>query len=91
MAKRPKPPKSALLKRDTDLPLVSRPILPPDTRQACLPFDPMPRRIEPCLARLANKIPSGEEWQYEIKFDGYRLAVHVELNGIRIITRGGHN
>lgn len=91
MAKRSKPPKSAPLKRDIDLPLVSRPILPPDTRQARLPFDPMPTRIEPCLARLANKVPTGEEWQYEIKFDGYRLAIHVELNGIRIITRGGHN
>lgn len=26
-----------------------------------------------------------------MKWDGYRLAIHVELNGIRIITRGGHN
>lgn len=91
MAKRSKLPKSAPLKRDIDLPLVSRPILPADTRQARLPFDAMPSRIEPCLAKLTDKVPSGDEWQYEIKWDGYRLAIHVELNGIRIITRGGHD
>jgi bifunctional non-homologous end joining protein LigD len=90
MVKRPKSPKSAPLKRDVDLPLVSRPISPPDPRQARLPFDPMPSRIEPCLALLTSKVPKGEEWQYEIKWDGYRLAIHVELNGVRIITRGGH-
>ena len=91
MAKRSKLPKSAPLKRDIDLPLVSRPILPADTRQARLPFDAMPSRIEPCLAKLTDKVPSGDEWQYEIKWDGYRLAIHVELNGIRTITRGGHD
>lgn len=91
MVKRPKPPKSAPLKRDVDLPLVSRPILPPDPRQARLPFDPMPLRIEPCLALLSQKVPKGPEWRYEIKWDGYRLAIHVELSGVRFLTRGGHN
>lgn len=91
MVKRPRPPKSAPLKRDLDPPLVSRPITSPDPRQGRIPFDPMPERIEPCLALLASKVPAGEQWQYEIKWDGYRLAIHVELNGIRIITRGGHN
>jgi bifunctional non-homologous end joining protein LigD len=91
MVKRSKPPRSAPLKRDVDLPLVSRPIPVPDPRQSRLLFDPMPARIEPCLALLADKVPLGDEWQYEIKWDGYRLAIHVELNGVRIITRGGHN
>jgi bifunctional non-homologous end joining protein LigD len=91
MVKRPKSPKSAPLKSDVDLPLVSRPITSPDPRQGRIPFDPMPERIDPCLALLAAKVPTGEQWQYEIKWDGYRLAVHVELNGVRIITRGGHN
>ena len=91
MIKRPKSPRSAPLKRDVDQPLVSRPILTPDPRQSRLLFDPMPARIEPALALLAGKVPSGPEWQYEVKWDGYRLAIHVELNGVRIITRGGHN
>ncbi len=91
MVKRPKPPRSSPLRRDTEYPVVSRPIIAPDPRQGRIPFDPMPDRIEPCLALLAPKVPTGEQWQYEIKWDGYRLAIHVELNGVRIITRGGHN
>jgi len=91
MVKRPKSSRSAPLKREVDPPLVSRPILAPNPRQARLPFDPMPSRIEPCLALLSQKVPKGEEWRYEIKWDGYRLAIHVGLNGVQIITRGGHN
>jgi len=91
MVKRPKSPRSAPLRRDVDEPIVSRPIIPPDPRQAKLLFDPMPDRIEPALALLSDKVPTGPEWQYEVKWDGYRLAIHVELNGIRIITRGGHD
>jgi len=51
----------------------------------------MPARIEPCLALLKQKPPKGPEWAFEIKWDGYRLAVHIEPTGIRIITRGGHD
>lgn len=91
MVKRQKHPRSAPLRRDVDQPLVSRPIVAPDPLQSRLLFDPMPARIEPALALLADKVPTGPEWQYEVKWDGYRLALHVELNGIRIITRGGHN
>lgn len=92
MAKRPpKSPKSAPLKRDIDLPLVSRPIRQRDPRQPTLPFDPMPERIEPCLALLSSKVPSGADWSYEVKWDGYRLAIHVEPNSVRVITRGGHD
>jgi bifunctional non-homologous end joining protein LigD len=35
--------------------------------------------------------PTGPDWAYEIKWDGYRLAVHIEPKGVRIITRGGHD
>jgi bifunctional non-homologous end joining protein LigD len=89
MAKRP--PKSAPLLRETERPLVSRPIRRRDARQPELPFDPMPARIEPCLAQLAKKPPKGEQWVYEIKWDGYRLAIHVEPGRVRVITRGGQD
>ena len=56
-----------------------------------VPFDPMPVRIEPCLALLKPIMPSGSDWLYEIKWDGYRLAIHIEQSQIRIITRGGHD
>ncbi|MBP2527903.1 bifunctional non-homologous end joining protein LigD [Rhizobium sp. PvP099] len=52
----------------------------------------MPSRIEPCLALLASKPPEGPAWGYEVKWDGYRVAVHAELGGkVRILTRGGHD
>ena len=92
MARKPPTiPKSVSLKRDVEAPRVSRPIQPRDPRQPTLPFDPMPDRIEPCLALLSSKVPTGPEWSYEVKWDGYRLAIHVEPNAIRILTRGGHD
>lgn len=51
----------------------------------------MPARIEPCLALLKSVPPKGRDWAFEIKWDGYRLAIHVEPSGIRVITRGGHD
>ncbi|MBY2918443.1 ATP-dependent DNA ligase [Rhizobium leguminosarum] len=88
-----KPPrqKSQPLLRETDLPVRSRPLKARDPAQPQLPFDPMPDRIEPCLALLKAKPPSGPDWIYEIKWDGYRVAVHIEPNSVRIITRGGHD
>lgn len=54
--------------------------------------DPMPERVEPCLALLASKVPSGQDWAFEVKWDGYRLAVHIGPGRtVRIITRGGHD
>jgi bifunctional non-homologous end joining protein LigD len=53
--------------------------------------DPMPARIEPCLALLVSKPPVGSQWIFEVKWDGYRLAVHKEQEGVRVITRGGHD
>jgi bifunctional non-homologous end joining protein LigD len=60
-------------------------------RQRGLQFDPMPERVEPCLALLQSKPPEGDDWAFEVKWDGYRLAVHVEPGKIRVITRGGHD
>ncbi|QJP14651.1 ATP-dependent DNA ligase [Starkeya sp. ORNL1] len=53
--------------------------------------DPMPARIEPCLALLVSKPTVGPIWAFEIKWDGYRLAIHVEPGGVRVLTRGGHD
>ena len=91
MVKKPRPPKSRPLLADDRVGIQTRPLKPRDPTQPHLPFDPMPERIEPCLAKLASKPPSGDEWAYEIKWDGYRLAIHFGPMGIRILTRGGHD
>ena len=71
--------------------LQSRPVRRRDPEQPSLPFDPIPDRVEPCLALLRPAPPEGPEWLFENKWDGYRLAIHIEPKGVRIITRGGHD
>ncbi|MDW9906043.1 ATP-dependent DNA ligase [Sinorhizobium meliloti] len=55
------------------------------------PPDPMPARVDPCLAILVDKPPKGSDWAFEVKWDGYRLSVHIEPGRVRIITRGGYD
>ncbi|MBW9117725.1 non-homologous end-joining DNA ligase [Rhizobium cauense] len=74
-----------------DKPIRSRARKPRDPSQPKLPLDPMPARIEPCLALLKPCPPIGPEWTYEIKWDGYRIAVHLNNGQVRILTRGGHD
>jgi bifunctional non-homologous end joining protein LigD len=69
----------------------SQPLRQRDPRQPDLPFDPMPERIEPCLALLKPTVPSAGDWLFEIKWDGYRLAIHIDPSKVRVITRGGHD
>src|SRR4051812_25821583 len=47
--------------------------------------------IEPSLATLCDKVPSGSKWIHEIKFDGYRVQLHKRDNDIRVYTRRGHD
>ncbi|MCV9964335.1 non-homologous end-joining DNA ligase [Pararhizobium sp. BT-229] len=56
-----------------------------------VPPDPMPAKIAPCLAKASSHVPSGPDWMYEIKWDGYRIALFISPDGIRVITRGGLN
>jgi bifunctional non-homologous end joining protein LigD len=52
---------------------------------------PFPGFIEPALATSTEKVPSGERWIHEIKFDGYRVQVHLSNEAVRIFTRRGHD
>jgi len=49
----------------------------------------MPGFIKPQLAALKSKAPSGEQWVHEIKFDGYRIQLHVNNGRKRAFTRSG--
>ena len=51
----------------------------------------MPERVEPCLAQLRQKPPGRDRYLYEVKLDGYRLAIHIESKSVRILTRGAHD
>ena len=52
---------------------------------------PFPAFIEPALATSIDKVPSGARWIHEIKFDGYRVQVHLANEAIKIFTRRGHD
>ncbi len=41
----------------------------------------------PQLAKLVEKIPLGDDWLYEPKYDGYRIVAYVQENKVRLITR----
>jgi ATP-dependent DNA ligase len=54
---------------------VSTEALPAIARARMKPQDPPVTKlkfIEPMYARLVNELPEGQEWLYEVKFDGYR-------------------
>src|SRR6266699_2113028 len=50
-----------------------------------------PGFIEPALATSINKVPAGERWIHEIKFDGYRVQVHLRDAAIKVFTRRGND
>jgi bifunctional non-homologous end joining protein LigD len=52
---------------------------------------PFPGFIEPALATTINKVPTGARWIHEIKFDGYRVQVHLRDAAAKIFTRRGHD
>jgi bifunctional non-homologous end joining protein LigD len=43
------------------------------------------------LATSINKVPSGERWVHEIKFDGYRVQVHLKDAAVKVFTRRGND
>lgn len=51
------------------------------------PFD----MLKPQLAKPAAMPPEGDDWLFELKYDGYRIIAFVEANNVRLITRNGYD
>lgn len=49
----------------------------------------MPGFIKPQLATLKSRAPNGGQWLHEIKFDGYRIQVHLNRGRKKVFTRNG--
>jgi bifunctional non-homologous end joining protein LigD len=45
--------------------------------------------IQPCIPTVAPKVPSGESWIFEVKWDGCRLLVRKRTDVVRVYTRRG--
>jgi bifunctional non-homologous end joining protein LigD len=52
---------------------------------------PLPGFVEPALATAIGKVPSGERWIHEIKFDGYRVQLHIAHESAKVFTRRGND
>jgi bifunctional non-homologous end joining protein LigD len=49
----------------------------------------MPGFIKPQLATLKASAPKGDQWLHEIKFDGYRVQIHLNKGKRKVYTRNG--
>jgi bifunctional non-homologous end joining protein LigD len=52
---------------------------------------PFPGFVAPALASSIEKAPNGDRWIHEIKFDGYRVQVHLANTEVKVFTRNGHD
>ncbi|WP_085613006.1 MULTISPECIES: DNA ligase D [unclassified Pseudomonas] len=50
----------------------------------------IPAQLKPQLATLVESAPEGD-WQYEIKFDGYRIMARIDQDQVQLFTRNGHD
>jgi ATP-dependent DNA ligase len=55
-------------------------------RRVALPLTPP---LEPQLARAAKELPSGTDWRYEPKWDGFRTLVFRDGGEVRLQSRNG--
>src|SRR5258706_7236236 len=46
---------------------------------------------KPMLATLAQELPSGGDWVYEVKWDGYRALGYVRGGDARLVSRNGND
>jgi bifunctional non-homologous end joining protein LigD len=53
------------------------------------PAEPVPKKLLPMLARVAEVLPEGPGWLYEPKLDGYRVIATVTAGGVKLQSRRG--
>lgn len=51
----------------------------------------LPETLLPQLATLVDKVPEGDDWLHEIKYDGYRLMCRLVADEVRLLTRNGND
>ncbi|MEW9580497.1 DNA ligase D [Paraburkholderia sp. DGU8] len=55
----------------------------------------LPATLKPQLATLVDTPPPGDDWLYEIKFDGYRVLARIDRSvkggAVKVFTRAGND
>ena len=49
----------------------------------------IPEFMPPQLCKTAESVPAGDDWAFEMKYDGYRLIVAASAESVRVYTRSG--
>jgi bifunctional non-homologous end joining protein LigD len=49
------------------------------------------RRYKPMLATLARELPRGDDWLYEVKWDGYRAIAYVHGGEAQFLSRNDND
>jgi bifunctional non-homologous end joining protein LigD len=52
---------------------------------------PFPGFVQPAFATKIGKVPTGGRWIHEIKFDGYRVQLHIANDDTKVFTRRGND
>jgi DNA ligase D-like protein (predicted ligase) len=47
--------------------------------------------LKPMLPSLSDKLPVGEDWVYEVKYDGFRCLLYWDHSKIIMTSRNGHH
>ena len=50
-----------------------------------------PAFIPPMVARVVDRLPNGDDWIYEVKFDGYRAELLKTAQGVQIRSRNDND
>lgn len=53
------------------------------------PATNMPSTVKPMLATLVDKPFNGDEWLFEVKWDGYRTVALVNSGDVQLLSRNG--
>jgi bifunctional non-homologous end joining protein LigD len=49
------------------------------------------RRYRAMLATPAEQVPHGDDWRYEVKFDGYRALAYLNAGECTLVSRNGND
>ena len=60
-------------------------------RDETLPTAGARRTYKPMLATLAESLPPGDDWVYEVKWDGYRALGYVRGGEAKLVSRRGND
>ena len=63
--------------------------IPASAKDVIADLAPPPQWIEPELCKLVTRIPAGDNWAHEIKFDGFRMHARIVSGAAALLTRNG--